>query len=357
VAASTATGCPAAPLPQATPPAATDAFPAINSADPADAPLLTYAAAALQAPVTTEYEPWLFDRASVAYIFWKRSGRAEWKAEWERLFGFYRQGIDAQGNFIAKPGDTKYVYVRPFYYYEKETGDTQYRPIAKRAYDAWVRELPDNWNPSTSFWTEREIGLALDAAIFYHKLTGDAGALTRARALVAQWSAASAETGAPLHTLAQHGEEFDNSYASMRMTSPWMSALYFQALREYYRVTGDQEALHQASRYVDFLDQYGIVDGSAFHPGYAGTKVPYYLFGVGTYYDRETPSEADAEHCLDVSGLIRFGLEAKGALGQSTSRAQTRFNEMRSCAARRFSELGGRISPPRKWNWWVRGSY
>ena len=151
----------------------------------------------------------------------------------------------------------------------------------------------------------------------------------------------------------------------MKMTSSWMAALYFQAARRYYSITDSAEVLEQVSRYADFADQYGIVDGSAFHSEYSGIKVPYYLYGIGTYYDKETPSEADMAHCLDVSGIFKFALFAKAQRGESLGAIQTRYEQMQACADREFEDWirdtvylpKYRLNPPRKFNWQLRGYY
>ena len=186
------------------------------------------------------YEPWLFDRASVAHYLYQASGNTRWRDQFLVYFNFYRTHIDAQGIFTPKGfDDTKYSYVTPFLLYERETGDAQYRPIAKRIHDRWVAELPDNYSASIGLWTEREIGLALEAAVSYYELTQDSQALARARALLNHWDQVCAGNRAPLHTLEQHGEEFGNAWAIRRMTSPWMSGLYFQAAMRLHHLTGD----------------------------------------------------------------------------------------------------------------------
>ena len=312
------------------------------------------------------YEPWLFDRATVGYRLFELTGDSRWSDKFLSDFAYYRAHIDSQGIFTPKgQGDTKYSYVTPFALYERLTGDQQYRPIAKLIYDRWISEWPSSYNPDTSFWTEREMAFALEAAVSWLEMTGDAGARARADALVNQWSVVSGSAGAPLHTLAQHGEEFDNAYASMKMTSSWMAALYFQAARRYYVITNNSQVLEQVSKYADFIDLHGIVDGSAFHQEYAGIKVPYYLYGVGTFYDRETPGQGDLDHCLDVGGLLKFAIFAKQQLGQSTSAVQTRHSEMKACSDRNFSDWTRdtvylpkyRLNPPRKFNWQFRGFY
>ena len=314
----------------------------------------------------TTYEPWLFDRVTVGYRLFELTGNSRWSDQFLSDFAWYRARIDSQGIFTPKgAGDTKYSYVTPFALYERLTGSQQYRPIAKRIYDAWIREWPSNYSSNTTFWTEREIGFALEAAVSWYEMTGDSAALSRATALVNQWSVVSGSAGVPLHTLAQHGEEYGNSYASMKMTSSWMAALYFQAARRYYAITSSAEVLKQVSKYADFADRYGMVDGSAFDSSFAGIKVPYYLYGIGTYYDKETPSDADMAHCLDVAGIFKFALFAKSQRGESRTAAQTRLQQMLACADRDFQEWTRdtiylpkyRLVPPRKFNWQLRGYY
>ena len=314
----------------------------------------------------TTYEPWLFDRATVGYRLYELTGNSRWSDQFLSDFAYYRARIDSQGVFTPKGGgDTKYSYVTPFALYEKLTGDRQYRPIAKRIYDAWVREWPSNYSPGTAFWTEREIAFALEAAVSWYEMTGEAAALTRATALVNQWKAVSGTAGAPLHTLAQHGEDYGSPWATMKMTSSWMAALYFQAARRYYALTNSVEVLAQVSKYADFANQYGIVDGSVFSSSYSGIKVPYYLYGAGTHYSKLTPSEADVAHCLDVAGLFKFALFAKAQRGESQSAAQTRYSQMMACAQRDFQDWTRstvylpkyRITPPRKFNWQLRGYF
>ena len=312
------------------------------------------------------YEPWLFDRATVGYRLFELTGDSRWSTKFLSDFAYYRSRIDSQGIFTPKgAGDAKYSYVTPFALYEKLTGDKQYRPIAKRIYDAWVRDWPSNYSATTAFWTEREIAFALEAAVSWYEMTADASALSRATALVNQWTAVSGSAGAPLHTLAQHGEEYNNSYASMKMTSSWMAALYFQAARRYYAITNSAVVLEQVSKYADFANQHGIVDGSAFSSGLSGIKVPYYLYGIGTHYDKVTPSQSDMAHCLDVGGMFKFALFAKAQRGESRTAAQTRYSQMLACAEREFQDWTRttsylpkyRIVPPRKFNWQLRGYY
>ncbi len=316
----------------------------------------------------TTYEPWLFDRTSVAYYLYTSTGDTRWRDLFFTYFAFYRTHIDAGGIFTPKGGaDTKYSYVTPFLLYERATGDMQYRPVAKRIYDAWAAELPDDYSTSISLWTEREIGLALEAAVSYYELTLDAPALARARKLLNHWDQACGTSAVPLHTLEQHGEEFGNAWAVRRMTSPWMAGLYFQAAMRLHRLTGDTQPLQQLSRYADWLDLYAFVDAAVVHPEHAGYIIPYYLVGEelvdgSRHYTPETPDWGDADHAYDVGNLLQAAVTAKTKLALDTTAVQARRVQLQATALHNFNYWTRtatflpkyRLSPPRKFNWWYR---
>jgi len=313
----------------------------------------------------TTYEPWLFDRATVGYRLYELTGDTRWRDQFLSDFAWYRARIDANGIFTPKGNDdTKYGYVTPFLLYERLTGDTQYRPIAKRIYDSWIREWPNDFNPNTLFWTEREMAFSLEAAVSWYEITGDSAALSRASALVNQWTVASGSTGAPLVTYTQHEGGGPGGTTPTNLTnSPWMSALYFQALRRYYDLTNDSQALAQVSRYADWCQNNCYYDAALVHVEYTGLVFPRYLTGelIGDAgYDY-----GNMGHCLDVQGLLRFALFAKQRRGESQVAVQNRYAQMQACATRDFQEWTRdtaylpkyRVNPPRKFNWQLRGYY
>lgn len=364
-------------------------FPAFNPNDPADAPLMKFAETWARnwnfeghnvSPTFSSdsgnwdytekiFEPWLFDRASVGYYLYKRSTSTADKARWYQQFltdfAYYRNHIGDDGYFTPKTGekDTKYGYVTPFLLYEKETGDAQYRPIAERIYNTWLKDFSSTYKPQSSFWTEREIAFVLEAAVSWYELTGDAAALTRANALVSQWTVmADAGNGVPLVTIDKH----EGGGGSQLITSPWMSAFYFQVSRRLYALTGNTEILQQVIRYADWMETYGYFDGSVLGREYTGIKAPYYLVGPTGPYTSDTPTESDFNHCLDVAGLVAFAIEAKQTLGQSAAAAAliTRNSQLKACAVYMFDDATRptatlpkyRLAPPRKFNWWMRST-
>lgn len=312
----------------------------------------------------TTYEPWLFDRASVGYYLYEATGADRWRAKFLSDFAWYRARIDAQGIFTPKGNDdTKYGYVTPFVLYERLTGDAQFRPVARRIYDSWVREFGNTYSPGIALWTEREIGLALEAAVAWYDLTGEAAALTRANALVAQWTAVSGAAGAPLVSYTQHeGGGPGGTTPTELVNSPWMSALYFQAARRLHEESGNTAVLEQASRYFDWCEANCFYAGSLAHPEFTGLTFPRYLtpsmIGDGGY------DESNMGHALDVAGLVKFAIYAKAQRGEPTAAAQARLAQMLATADRDFANWTRtttylpryRVTPPRKVNWQVRGA-
>lgn len=311
----------------------------------------------------TTYEPWLFNRPEA----WKRLcdliGTQRWCDQAQSDLAWYQARIDAQGIFTPKgSGDTKYSYVHPW------STRADNAAIAKRVYDATVADWPNSYSPGAGLWTERELWVALKAAIRYHDISGDAAALTRAQAQVNQWDQVSAGRGAPLVTYTQHeGGGPGGTTPTDLVTSPWMSALYFQAAREYIGKVpaAAPQVYKQASDYFDYLNRpgtRGFYPGTDAHPEYAGLVFPAYLAG-GTTIGDAGPDEGNMGHALDVAGFVCFAIKAKTQLGLPTTLAQQRLAEMKATALRDFQLWTRtatwlpkyRVNPPRKFNWMVHG--
>lgn len=302
------------------------------------------------------FEPWLFDRATSYYKLSLWTGDPDLERHALSLVERYYALIDDRGEFTLKPGDAKYAYTDGAVWFEHLTGDRKFRPKAEAIFNLWLNEFPERYSPAQSFWTEREMAYAFGAAVGWYSLSGAPAALARARALVDQWAAMSAGTGAPLHTLRQHQEEFEPPWAARRMTSPWMAALFFEYLQHYGRLTVDRRALELVSSYADFLLAHCLYDGGVNHPTLAGLLLPYYLCGVDGHYERETPSEGDGEHAVDVMGILASAVAAKRALGLPSKPAFDAYRGLRR-SAEHFVGRRSDVEPPRKINWWVGTSY
>lgn len=321
----------------------------------------------------TTSEPWLFDRATVGYRLYQMTNDPQWLAQFRIDLAWYAARINASGIFTPKgQGDTKYSYITPLALAVSagEMTLAAARPIADRIYNAWASDWPNVANlASAALWTEREMAFSLEAAVAYYELTGEASALTRARALLNQWDAVVAETGgqgAPRVSYTKHeGGGPGGTEPTDPTSSPWMAALYFQACRRLVAVAPDTapQVYRQASDYVDYLDRVGFYPGSNAHPEFTGLTFPCYL--TETTIGDAGPDEAHMAHALDVAGLLAFGRAAKVATGGSVAAVETRLAQMVVTAGRAFDNYTRtttylpryRVNPPRMANWWARGLY
>lgn len=309
------------------------------------------------------YEPWLFDRPEVWRMLAEMTGDAKWTVQANADLAYYEARLGVDGIFTNKgEDDTKYSYVHSW------SGNAAKQAAA---YDATVDGFPDEANLSPgALWTERELWVGLYAAVHYHTVSGDTMALHRAQAMVDQWDEVAAGRGAPLVTYTLHeGGGPGGTTPTDLVTSPWMSALYFQAAR-LYAVKVPAAALQvykQASDYFDWLNtpsNRGFYPGTDAHPQYAGLFFPAYLAG-GTTIGDAAPDESNMAHALDVAGMIAFAIKAKVALGLPTAAAEERLEQMKVVALLAFADATRptsylpmyRLAPPRKFNWWVRGLY
>ena len=218
----------------------------------------------------TTYEPWLFDRPDVWRMLAEMTGDARWQTQANADLAYYESRLSSAGIFLNKVGeaDTKYSYVHPWS-----------ANVAKQtaAFTATVDGFPDKATLS-GLWTERELWVALNAAVKYHAIAGDAASLKRAQAMVDQWDAVAAGRGAPLVTYTLHeGGGPGGTTPTDLITSPWMSALYFQAARLYIQQVSAAapQVYRQASDYFDWLNvpaHRGFYSGASWIPATLGSS-------------------------------------------------------------------------------------
>ena len=311
----------------------------------------------------TTYEPWLFDRADVWRMMFELTRNTKWQTQANTDLAYYESRLSADGFFLNKTGeqDTKYSYVHPW-----STNTAK----QTAAYNATVAGFPNTYSTGAGLWTERELWVALNAAVKYHTVSNSTAALSRAQAMVDQWDQVCAGRKAPLVSYTQHeGGGPGGTTPSDLISSPWMSALYFQAARLYIEKvpTAANQVYRQASDYFDWMNTpgtRGFYSGSEVGSEYAGLVFPSYLAG-GSLIGDAGPDVGNMDHALDVAGFVAFAIKAKTALGLPTAAAQQRLADMKATAAVAFAESTRttlylpkyRINPPRKFNWWTRGLY
>lgn len=312
----------------------------------------------------TTYEPFLFDRPEAFRLLFAMTGNPRWQEEAIALLDYYESRLSSAGIFLNKTGeeDTKYSYVHSW---------SANAAKADVAYAAAQLGFPDVFNPTAGLWTERELWVRLNASVQYFIRTKSAGAIRNGRLMLDQWDAACAGRGAPLVTYTQHeGGGPGGTQPTDLVTSPWMSALYFQAARAFASLVPEVAAqVHrQASEYFDYLDTPSTRGFYVYQTDpqaeFGGLVFPAYLAG-GTTIGDAGPDEGNMTHALDLAGFCAFAVRAKQALGQEAARAQLRLSQMKLTAARNFANQTRtavwlpkyRVNPPRSFNWWTRGLY
>ncbi len=305
-------------------------------------------------------EPWLYDRPATFFKLYLKTGNAKYQTYGITLFRNYMARINSTGYFTLANGDLKYSYLDSLVLYEALTGDKQYRTKAKAIYDMTVRDWPARYS-STGFWTERHHAYAMGAALGYYALTRDAGALARAKSLFDVLVTMAAASGAPLHTVEQHGEGDGDK---RMMTSPWMSAVLVEYVAAYQRASGDARAVQFLSRYADYVVAQCLYDGGIEDSELAGKRMPWYMCGNGVRLE-DSRGWGDMEHAIDVAGVLAHGVWAKKQLGQSTTTTLKAYNDLRTTGQYTFGYWTRstatlpkyRVNPPRKFNWWFGTTY
>jgi hypothetical protein len=309
---------------------------------------------------TTDYEPWLFDRTATLFGVYARTGDVKWMRNAHRSAQFYLKHVNSSGYFDLKNGDLKYSYGRSLLMDFLFTGDPALIAAIQR-----IASAGTSWNPvytiSTNFWTERHQTYALLAALAAWEATGSTTYSTRARAVASASFAMALDPYGSWHVdkCMLHGmTAHEGSGGDSPVCSPWMSALFADAVWEYYLMTNEQGALTFLANLGDYVKTYGLYSGGEG----LSYSMPWYLASSMTTFSDEGPW-GDIEHTCDVAGLVARGAWARKALGgdpaplRATAQALLtgcRWNleywHRPNGPASGKSEW--RITPGRKFNWW-----
>ncbi len=309
--------------------------------------------------------PWLFDRAMTFFGFYVRTGSVDWLRHAHRAAQFYGNHVDGTGAFDLKSyRDLKYSYGHALLIDLMLTGDTSL--VSKIEQIAgFANEWRDEYNVNANFWTERHLTYALLGRMAAWEATGDS-AYADATIALAHASFDNAEQptagwpaiGCLQHTLRQHEGNDDDS----RICSPWMSALFADAVWRYFIQSEDPRALNFLSGLGDYLVEHGTYEPEAGHQ-LEGLLMPYYLASDERKVDPEPWT--DKEHSCDTAGLAARAKWSRSALGRAESAAlnNTLDRLLETCAytldywhregsAASIGAPEWRLSPPRKISWW-----
>lgn len=281
------------------------------------------------------YHHWLFDRPTVYYKQYVRTGAERFLDAATHAAHFMRVHTafsgPTPGYFTLKGPDVKYVYPRAMHLLFALTGDDRARDagIVMAAYcrDHWdpvyrperYTEPPLGVDPEKdrAFWSPRHQAYGLLGVLHGWQLTGDAGYWRRARAYVDALAAHQAHPpdGRPADgSWRQDWALYDPNETRLKgATSAWMTAILVDALFEYWWLSGDARVPGMITRWCDFLDRRGFVpDGSRAHyvidclgdehldeaPGPQGQGMERhntelaYTFAMGLYFSRSDDERA-----------------------------------------------------------------
>ncbi|WP_141734525.1 hypothetical protein [Oligoflexus tunisiensis] len=205
---------------------------------------------AFQAKSSTA-DVWLYDRGTVMYRGYARTGNIGPLTSAYRETSIYRSGIRGSGSSltIAVPGkskDLKYYYAQNMAIHYLLTGDERYRESAEDI----ATSINLLWKPrySGGFWTERHAGFQLLANVWAALVSDDKAAEFTERAnedvdafLALQnsndYGNSQPDARCFAHTAASHDEEY--GYPGC---SPWMSAILADGLDAYATELGGSRA-------------------------------------------------------------------------------------------------------------------
>lgn len=311
-------------------------------------------------------EPWLYDRATTIYKLYLRTQDPTIRAKALEYAQLYMSGVVQtfdNADFTTgggQAGDVKYLYPIIAWWYERETGDTQYRARARGMYNLARTNFPATYAPGAALWTERNLNYAMQACLAQYWLSGEETALTHAEEYFETLLSMSAVSGAPLHPHGQH----EGTGITTPITSPWMSALLVETLIQLYRTNSDQRIVEWIARYCDFIVDHAFYVNNEV-PEFLGLRVPAYLVGTVLRYPDAGGPFGDSEHSYDVGIMLLKGIWAKQLLSQDISAMQALANECFVVARAVMDDWTRttvglpkyRVNPPRKMGWWFGGAY
>jgi hypothetical protein len=233
---------------------------------------------------------WLYDRGTVMYRGYARTGDQRTLESAYRETAIYRAAISGRGaaTRIGVPGaadDLKYHYTQSLAIHYLLTGDDRFREsaedVATRVSALWSNFA---YAGGDTFWTERHAGFSLLAYVWARIVTDDQAEVLARQAtahvdayLAMQaayptgWTDRDARCFA--HTAAAHGESFGTWGCS-----PWMSAILAEALDAYATETGGSAATAARAAIVKL----GKIIA---RDGLDRTGKPFYWMGIGDLAD------------------------------------------------------------------------
>ncbi len=265
-----------------------------------------------QCAYKTDFEPWLYDRASSMFGLYFRSGFFKSLREAVRASDFYTDHVNSGGFFDLKNGDTKYVYAENLAYRYWLTGDdTALTRLA--AIVGAQAGFNDNWTPGTGFWTERHAAFKLLANQVDYEINGGARAATvntLVGRMVSHQDGANGQIPRPPGYLDgglyHYGSQHDGDWADGALgASSWMSILIVDAMLRAYSTSEDPAIANFIRRMGNFLRASTITTTDHSYDSYGGAlALPRY--GMLSNGADGQVNSSDVEHALDVASGVAW---------------------------------------------------
>jgi hypothetical protein len=275
------------------------------------------------------YHHWLFDRTSVYYKQYVRTGDRGFLEAAYHCATFLRlhtemSGPDA-GFFTLKGPDVKYVYPRAMHLHYLMTGDER----ALEAGKVMARYCLTHWDPvyrpgrysqpgvdvdpekDRPFWSTRHEAYGLLGVLHGWEMTGDETYWLKAREYVdalASHQAQPPDGFPPDGSWRQNWALYDPSETLLAAgASPWMTAILLDALFHYWWTTRDARIPEMVTRWCDFLDRKAFTED--------GSRVRYIVDCLGSNHVDDAPGSQE-------QGMERHSTELaySFAMGQFFSR-------------------------------------
>ncbi len=281
-----------------------------------------------QCPFKTDFEPWLYDRASAMFALYLRSGNFKHLREAVRNCTFYKGKLysntttpaSAIGGFSLKDPnpaagvDSKYSYNECLAYHYWLTGDNDVYNAMDWVVQCQETNAPNSqWSPALGFWTERSVAFKLLANVILFEVKGDSAARTRITTQTGHliWhqngaagtSPAIPSAGRVDGGLYHYGSQHGDGTASAFLASSWMSVLLQDAMIRAYAFTEDTNIAAFIRRMGNFLRVASKSDTAHQYGGGALYYVDYMMRYDGVSDVRSTGEE---EHSLEVAAALAW---------------------------------------------------
>ncbi|WP_394171948.1 hypothetical protein [Thalassotalea litorea] len=303
----------------------------------------------------TTSPPWLYDRVYVLYQLYFQTGDIYFKQMAHSSAEVYRSHINEFGYFSLKKGnDIKYL-LSPGMLLDYQLHPSGY--TAELIHQFYQNSLrwPAQYQLGHTFWTERNLSVALANALTQWELTQSSDSFARIEALVSgSMATLKAAQKKNLNCLAHPYRVHEGKSDNTLVCSPWMNALLAHQLWKLWRMTDMPDAAHL----ITALGKNVVEQGTYLAPNgkIKGRTVPKYLMFAQQSKFEDPMAYSDLQHACDVAGLVVSARYL--ALHQRKDPdyyKDTMNNLLSSCRA----SLGvdkkknsWKIKPLRKFNWW-----